>query len=256
MFLVRSLPRWLIAVAVIFGSSAGALADTSAKTIVIFGASGNIGGLIVKEALDRGHRVVGISRSPDKLAIDDRSFKAMKGDVTNVASFRQVTAGADAVIISVSGAGAGNLPENTTHARAAATAVEALTGLADAPRVLQIGGASTMLENMDEVAKKAPRPLEQGTPFYGMIYGHFVALDTYKAGDINWTILTPPYKIRGWTPGGIVDDTRTGNYGTSTTTFVEKEPGTASIWVSDLAAAAVDEIEKPQFIRQRFTVGN
>ena len=73
--------------------------ESARPPIEIYGASGRIGGLIVTEALDRGHSVIGVSRSPEKFTINHPSFSAVKGDVTSVESFREVTDGADAVII-------------------------------------------------------------------------------------------------------------------------------------------------------------
>ena len=226
------------------------------QTIVVYGASGNIGGLIVDEALDRGHAVIGVSRSPDRLTVEHANFTPVRGDVTDVESFTAVTSGADAVMISVQGTPEGDFaPENSTHALAASTAAAALAGMEDAPYVLQIGGATTMLPTVEEMIANAPFPVPEGTPIFAMLIGHKVALDTYRASDIDWTVLTPPLEIMGWTPEGIADAQRRGEYRTSTTEFVTDADGNNSIYVADLAAAAIDEVENRTFVRQRFTIG-
>lgn len=234
-----------------------AAANAPQQTIVVFGASGSIGGLIVNAALERGHNVIGISRSPENLNIEHESFTALRGDVTSVESFKEVTQGADAVIISVVGPGAENLPENTVHARAAATASAALTAVDDAPYVLQIGGATTMFETREGLLANVPMPVAEGTAMYAMFVGHLEALYTYRDSNIDWTVLTPPFTIRGWSGEGITDATALRNYRTSTSGFVLDYDGSrASIMVADLAGAAVDEIENRQFVRQRFTAAN
>ena len=226
------------------------------QTIVVYGASGSIGGLIVDEALERGHAVIGVSRSPDRLTVEHPNFTPMQGDVTDVESFTAVTGGADAVVISVQGTPEGDFaPENSTHALAAGTAAAALVSMEDAPYVLQIGGATTMLPTMEEMLANAPFPVSEGTPVYAMLIGHKVALDTYRASDIDWTVLTPPFSIMGWTPDGITDTQQRGEYRTSTTEFVTDADGNSAILVADLAAAAVDEVENRTFVRQRFTIG-
>ena len=226
------------------------------QSIVVYGASGNIGGLIVNEALERGHSVIGVSRSPDRLTVEHPSFTQVQGDVTDVASFAAVTGGADAVVISVQGTPEGDFaPEHSTHALAAGTAAAALDGKAGAPYVLQIGGATTMLPTVEDMLANAPFPISEGTPPYAMLVGHKVALDTYRASDIDWTVLTPPFNIMGWTPDGISDTRQRGEYRTSTSEFVTDVEGNSAIYVTDLAAAAVDEIENRAFLRQRFTVG-
>lgn len=269
----KSVHVWFITVVLAFGAYTGASGQTEtaqpvgeseaassaavAQTVVVFGASGKIGGMIVSEALNRGHEVIGISRNPGSLSIDHPSFSSRKGDVTSVESFHNVTTGADAVIISVQGNGDGNLPENSTHARSAATAVAALTGVEGAPYVLQIGGATTMYETEEAMLAHMTNAPGKGTPMHGMFFGHLVALTTYRNSDIDWTVLTPPFGIKGWTPGGITDTTRTGSYRTSTSDIFTDESGNpAGIYVADLAVAAVDEIENRQFERQRFTVAN
>ncbi len=226
------------------------------QSIVVYGASGNIGGLIVNEALERGHSVIGVSRSPDRLTVEHPNFTPVQGDVTVVESFTAVTSGADAVVISVQGTPEGDFaPEHSTHALAAGTAVAALDGMAGAPYVLQIGGATTMLPTVEDMLANAPFPVSEGTPPYAILIGHKVALDTYRASDIDWTVLTPPFNIMGWTPDGISDTQQRGEYRTSTSEFVTDDEGNIGIYVTDLAAAAVDEIENRAFLRQRFTVG-
>ena len=226
------------------------------QSIVVYGASGSIGGLIVNEALERGHSVIGVSRSPDRLTVEHPNFTPVQGDVTDVESFTAVTSGADAVVISVQGTPEGDFaPENSTHALAAGTAAAALDGMAGAPYVLQIGGATTMLPTVEDMLANAPFPVSEGSPLYAMLIGHKVALDTYRASDIDWTVLTPPFNIMGWTPDGISDTQQRGEYRTSTTEFVTDADGSMSIFVADLAGAAVDEVENRAFARQRFTVG-
>ena len=226
------------------------------QSIVVYGASGSIGGLIVNEALERGHSVIGVSRSPDRLTVEHPNFTPVQGDVTDVESFTAVTSGADAVVISVQGTPEGDFaPEHSTHALAAGTAVAALDGMAGAPYVLQIGGATTMLPTVEDMLASAPFPVSEGTPPYAILIGHKVALDTYRASDIDWTVLTPPFNIMGWTPDGISDTQQRGEYRTSTSEFVTDDEGNIGIYVTDLAAAAVDEIENRAFLRQRFTVG-
>ncbi len=227
------------------------------QTIVIYGASGRIGGLIVTEALDRGHSVIGVSRSPEKFAINHPSFSAVKGDVTSVESFREVTDGADAVIISVQESYKGKTPETTVQARAASTVVAALSGVENAPYVLHFGGATSMFETREAVLENVPARSPEGSENYAKFLGHLVALQTFRAADIDWTVLTPPFEIDGWSSRGVTNTTRTGKYRTSTTELITNwRGGYAEIYIADLAVAAVDEIENRQFVRQRFTVAN
>lgn len=249
-----------ILVSVLFASLltcnlAVAATDDGQQTIVIFGASGKIGSLIVENALMRGHTVIGVSRRPENLAVEHENFTAAQGDVTNGESFTRLVQGVDSAVISVRGDGAGNKPENTTHARAANIAISSLEGMRDPPYVLQVGGATSIYEDRDEMVANLPMHAEEGTPFYAMLFGHLVALEAYRASDIDWTVITPPYEIVGWSRDGITETNPTGEYRTSTTEHLYDASGKNSIDVADLAAAVVDELENRLFVRQRFMVG-
>ncbi len=247
--------RFLATTLVVFPLFSLSIQAAEDKTIVVYGASGKIGGLIVDVALERGHKVIGVSRNPDRLSRDNENFSAVKGDVTNPDSIRSTARNADAIIISVTGAGKDNKPENSLEARAAKAMIDTYTGQEESPRVIQIGGATTMYGTAEAMEKNLPFPAEKGTPMHGMLFGHLVALQIYQASAITWTVVTPAQDILGWSPQGLTDpDTSRGSYRTSTTKILKDADGNSIIYVRDLANAAIDEIENGKFIRQRFTV--
>lgn len=225
----------------------------SGERIVVYGATGAIGRLITQEALRRGDIVVGVARDPTKLKIDDPHYSAVAGDVTKLGSFKSITRGADAVIISVLDSGK-NTPVNSVSAQAARVAVAAFTGVPRSPHVIDIGAAPTMMyETQQAILENVHLP--PGSPMYGIILGHLAALEIYRASHIRWTVLTPPSHIEGWALGAPPQPHRTGKYRVSTTELVKDANGQSAINVADLAVAAVDEAEHPRFIGKRFTVG-
>src|SRR5579863_5779684 len=147
----------LAAALILIGCVGAAPVLARGQHIAIFGATGAIGGVIAQEALSRGDFVTGVARETGKSRIDDPHYqddphyKVVVGDVTDLASFRQVTQGADAVVITVLANGKGNAPEDSASARAAKVAVAAYSGLAHAPHVIQIGGAPTMYETREAI---------------------------------------------------------------------------------------------------------
>lgn len=256
---MRRIKKGALAAALILIGCVGATpALARGQHIVIFGATGAIGGVIAQEALSRGDFVTGVAREIGKSRIDDPHYKVVVGDVTDLASFRQVTQGADAVVITVLANGKGNAPEDSASARAAKVAVAAYSGLAHAPHVIQIGGAPTMYETREALLAHLPGmglPAAPGSPMYGTIFGHLLALQTYRASHIRWTVITPPLQIQGWSPNAPPKPQRTGHYRISTRELVRDPQGHNAINIADLAVAVVDEVEHPHYIRQRFTVG-
>ncbi|MNS21114.1 hypothetical protein D3C72_528690 [compost metagenome] len=65
--------------------------------------------------------------------------------------------------------------------------------------------------------------------------------------QLDWTFLSPAILLQ---PGQ-----RTGVFRTGTDQPVFNDKDESKISVQDLAVAIVNEIEKPQFIKKRFTVG-
>ena len=101
------------------------------QSIVVYGASGSIGGLIVNEALERGHSVIGVSRSPDRLTVEHPNFTPCRAMFRTWSPFRlpQVASAADAVVgFSVQGRRGRLRSGKSTHAWREARAAAALDG--------------------------------------------------------------------------------------------------------------------------------
>jgi putative NADH-flavin reductase len=67
-----------------------------ARKILVLGASGGTGRLIVCDALSRGHQVTALVRSPDK--VDLKGARIVTGDARDEGALRQALAGQNAVV--------------------------------------------------------------------------------------------------------------------------------------------------------------
>ena len=119
-FPVLLLRRAIIACLTLVLASVAAYADDSLD-IVIYGASGEVGSHVVREALDRGHRVTAVSRNPQKVEMRHDNLSIVKGDLLDLSSITETVTGQDVVILSVRGViGDSGLPENALQFIAAA----------------------------------------------------------------------------------------------------------------------------------------
>ncbi len=71
--------------------------------LTLFGASGALGGECLRQALEAGHRVTALLRSPDKLPADLRErITVVQGDALNLADVRSaLPAGTEAILFAI-----------------------------------------------------------------------------------------------------------------------------------------------------------
>jgi putative NADH-flavin reductase len=198
--------------------------------IVLAGATGNIGGRILDEALSRGHRVTALTRDPAKLGARD-GLQAKKANTTEVAAFADVLKGHDAAILSV------KWNENDVH-----HVLDALRQ-AGVKRCLFVVGAGSLLRkdgrtHFDHMAEKGIQPPTSKPAALALA-------EVQKTTDLDWTAISPPASIQ---PGE-----RTGKFRLGRDHLLEDDKGQSQISREDFAVAILDEIEKPGHIRQRFT---
>ncbi|MBS2939279.1 NAD(P)H-binding protein [Nocardioides sp. J2M5] len=191
--------------------------------IALFGATGMVGSRIASEATARGHDVTALSRSTG-------------ADMGSADAVRAAAADHD-VVVSATG------PSRTGESHEPWLAsVSTLIDHAGDARVLFVGGAGSLL------TPDGTRLLDSdGFPeeYQAEATSGAKALDLFRAApeSLDWTFLSPAPVIA---PGE-----RTGSYATSLDT-----PAGDFVSAEDYALALVDEIERPQHRRQRFTVAS
>ncbi|MEU4201135.1 NAD(P)H-binding protein [Streptomyces sp. NPDC039022] len=212
--------------------------------IAIFGANGTIGSRVLDEALRRGHQVTAVVRDPAKITKTDPNLTVTTGDILDPASVAAAAQGQDVLVSAVGGGdGPGHLATIKPSAESLVAGVRTLGEAA--PRLISVGGAGSLRTPDGKQVWDA-----EGLPEFllQIMHAHGDALDFYRTvTDVRWTNVSPAALIE---PGE-----RTGTYRTALDDLVADAEGVSRITAEDYAVALLDEIEKPQHIGERFTVG-
>ena len=212
--------------------------------IIVIGATGNIGRHLAKEAVSRGHEVVGVVRDPAAVQSPDSRVLLVKGDATRAEDVAKVARGADAVVSAISPRpNARGLPAPSLAANARALIAGLRT--AGVQRVLYVGGASSL--------EVAPGKALADQPDFPEAYKaearegrESLAVWRTEAEGLDWTNLSPAAEIG---PGK-----RTGKYRTTGDQLLTDSAGKSFISFEDYAVAVLDELERPRHVRRRFGV--
>lgn len=206
--------------------------------IALFGSTGMIGQRILNEALARGHKITAIVRDASRAPLHASNLSVKTGDVLKPESVA-VAARGNEVVVSAFGPGNGDPQQFVTAAKALLEGVGAI----QPARLIVVGGAGSL--------EVAPGVQLVDTPDFPPAWKKAAsmardALTVYRTAPFDWTYVSPPMFIQ---PG-----TRTGKYRPGKDHLLKDEKGESRISAEDYAVAIVDEIEKPQHLRERFTV--
>lgn len=207
--------------------------------IALFGASGTIGQRIAQEALSRGHQVTALVRKPENVTLKHPNLTVQAADALDADSVAQAVAGHD-VVVSAVGPGHADQAKNLVEAAHALTAGVPKAGV---QRLLVVGGAGSLEVAPGVQLVDTPEFPEGWRP---VALAHRDALAVYRSATFDWTYASPAAFIA---PGE-----RTGTYRTGTDQLLTNDQGESRISAEDFAVALLDEIEKPRFVRRRFTV--
>ncbi len=203
--------------------------------IAIIGATGFVGSGILSEALERGHDVTAIERNPGKLAAHPR-LTPVKGDATDPDELAALIAGHDLVISAFN-------PGKDESGKGTRSIIDAVKR-SGVDRLLVVGGAGTL-----EVAPGQRLVDQPGFPAEWKDGALKTAafLDQLRGeADIDWVFVSPAATIA---PGE-----RTATYRVGGDQLMAGEDGQSRISIEDYAVAMLDEAEKPQHSRTRFSV--
>lgn len=210
--------------------------------ISIIGASGFVGSAVLIEALARNHHVTAIARDPEKITISHVHLVFKRGDILNDDVSRLVS-GNDAVISAYNPGW--NNPEIYKDYIKGSEALLQGVKQAGIKRFLVVGGAGSL--EISPGVQLVDRPDFPAEWKQGALAARDFLNILRKEQHIEWTFLSPAILLQ---PGNKTNKFR---LGTDQPVYDEKEE--CKITVADLAIALIDELEKPQFIRKRFTVG-
>jgi uncharacterized protein len=211
-------------------------------TIAIFGGTGYAGSAIRDEALRRGHTVISVSRREAGLA-DRPGLISRPGNLHDPALVDHMAAEADVLVVAIRAAeqdGVRLADEVRLLAKAAAE---------HSSRLGFVGGAGSL-----HVTEGGPRLVDLPTfpeAHKGEALGQadvLAALRETPAG-VDWFYLSPAASFGSSAPGEA-----TGRYRSGGDVLLADADGNSNISGADYAKAFVDEIEKPEHRRQRFTV--
>jgi putative NADH-flavin reductase len=209
--------------------------------VVVWGAAGQLGRRIVAEAARRDHEVTAVVRRTETAPAFAEEVAVVAGDATSAESVAPVAKDADALVTAVSA------PGQEIYRTVAETMVGVAAALPHpAPRIIHMGGGATLTTPDGTRILDLPSfPAE----YLDMASGQAEALDFYQASSgVTWTYVSPP-------PVHYAVGERTGAYRIGLDQPVTGADGEARLSYEDMAVAVVDEIEHPQFLNARFTVG-
>lgn len=206
--------------------------------VVLYGAGGRAGSRILKELVGRGHQVVAVARDAAG-AIAQPGVSSAVDDLSDASHTAEVIKGADAVVSAYAP------PQGDTDQLVAVTGrmiqAVAQTGV---PRFVMVGGAGTL-----EVAPGVTLTDSGKLPpeWLPIAKSHGSAFQLLRSSSIGWTYLCP---AAFFDPGE-----RTGHFRIGGDNLIVDPQGNSRISMEDYAIALADELEKPQHIRARFSVG-
>ncbi|MCW4465572.1 NAD(P)H-binding protein [Glutamicibacter sp. MNS18] len=198
--------------------------------IAVYGATGAVGSQVVAEALGRGHEVTAVSRSGTEVA----GTVSRTADISDTATYRELGAANDAVVIAVPPSRTGGDHQEYLDA------FEAITETLIPARLLVVGGAgATEVGGVRLVDTPGfPEEYKAEASTCAEVYDMFTSVS-----GITWTVAAPAPVIA---PGR-----RTGSY-----TLGTDSPAGEFVSTQDFAVAILDELETPAHENRRLTVAS
>jgi len=206
--------------------------------ILVLGADGPIGRRLVKEALYRKCEVTVLMQNPALLQEEHAALHVREGDLLAPGAIASAAAGCEA-ILSAFGTEPGEGPLLSEAARLILEGAHA----AGVGRVIVAGGSGTLLTAPGVRVMDAPDYPEELLP---LAKAYAEAYEIFAESELEWTYVSPAAWIE---PGK-----RTGNFRVGMSMLVTDDEGHSRISIEDFAAAVIDELDDPNFIRSRFTV--
>ncbi|WP_149179191.1 SDR family oxidoreductase [Streptomyces sp. TRM49041] len=196
--------------------------------LTVFGATGGTGRLVVEQAIDAGHEVRAVVRTPAKLPLEHPRLRKLQADLFAPDTLKPALTGADAV---VSALGA---PSRKDTGQICANGVRSILTAMEATGVRRIAAISAQ----PVLRSGAGEPFwfrTTVTPIVRAVYrNNYADLELMERilaeSSADWTVLRPPY---------LTDKPGTGRYRTA----LEANVSGSALTRADLAKALLDVVD-------------
>jgi uncharacterized protein YbjT (DUF2867 family) len=159
--------------------------------LVVLGATGRTGRLVVEQALAAGHTVTALIRSPEKLKTTQSNLRVVTGQATEPSAVSSALEGADAVISTLGGKG--SVIADSTRA------IVIAAGNAGVSRVVVLSTFAAERDRLD-----AGTRLLTGIGMGAMLKDKMAGEELLRQSDLDWTIVYASILSDGPAGGSVV----------------------------------------------------
>jgi putative NADH-flavin reductase len=211
--------------------------------LILFGATGQIGIQILKQALARGHKVTAFMRDQTKLESSNPNLTITVGDARDPQAIAFAMPGHEAVI-SALGPGGPEISDKyldilTEGARHLVAGMKA----AGLRRIVVLGSVATLNVTPEKMLREMPNFPHMAWNISG---AHLESLKTLQTSGLDWTVLCPPPTV--------VPGERTGKNRVQADFLLEGDPQSTKITTGDAADFALNEVEQGKYIGYRVNI--
>ena len=201
--------------------------------LIVFGASGQVGTQLVKQALWRGYNVKAYGRNVYEMDIENDKLEKIKGGLFDAGDVLHAIKGCNAVLSAIGGAFDGSDKARSLGMKTIVTQMQK----AAVKRIVALGNMSIL--NFDEhslIIDQKDYPKE----YLPVGNEHRKAYESLKDSSLDWTFVCSP---------DIINDGPTGNY--ITAKDFPPQPNKNRINSGDLAQFMLNELEQNEFVKSR-----
>ncbi len=200
--------------------------------LLILGATGATGQLLVQQALAAGHEVTALVRNPAQVTTSHPNFKAVKGQATVAADVEPLMRGQDAVLSAL-----GPRTKNDPVCADAASAVVSAMQNAGVKRLVWlsaggVGDSKAHITAASFVFGRIILPLFLAKPYAN----HLRAEEVVRASGLDWTLVRPAQLV----------DQATGN--PVVAVLPDQKVGGLKIARADVAAFMLGEVGAREYV--------
>ena len=214
--------------------------------VVLLGATGGIGSLVLEELLSRSMNVVAVARNCESIRPERPGLSVHEGDVFDEDVVARLLDYGRTVVCCIA------MRDAVQRSRTPLDLARVLMRAAATQncRLVMVGGAGSLQDESGRDLVDTPDAI----PAFARVESAgfrdaLVALRTSAPDNLVWTFVSPPLDIE-------FNGVRTGTYRVGADNPVRDAQGRSRISGADLAVAIVDEVERPTRARARFTVAN